>query len=206
MCCSLTNPSQRNNRGRQVRGLYCWRITSSIVKFVLCDMSYLSFAEVSSSRAKKPGPGEEIKDEKQRWLKVVDMGLFNKLNCSLFLMIFAWCGFRLKELETSIRSQVAAEERAHKIVERLVLEVEVTRDFLVNSVSLIVFEGKMARIQGKGSSPKIFVEQLCTCQCFSPGPGWGSGIPTGSDISPSNFGHFFHPEAKISIQTLLHVP
>lgn len=133
-------------------------------------MSYLSFAEVSSSRAKKPGPGEEIKDEKQRWLKVVDMGLFNKLNCSLFLMIFAWCGFRLKELETSIRSQVAAEERAHKIVERLVLEVEVTRDFLVHSVSLIVFQGKMARIQGKGSPPKIFVEQLCTCQWFSPGP------------------------------------
>ena len=141
-------------------------------------MSYLSFAEVSSSRAKKPGPGEEIKDEKQRWLKVVDMGLFNKLNCSLFLIIFAWCGFRLKELETSVRSQVAAEERAHKIVERLVLEDEVTRDFLVNSVSLIVFQGKMARIQGKGSSSKIFVEQLCTCQCFSPGPGWGSGIPT----------------------------
>lgn len=121
--------------------------------FVLSDLSHVSFAEVSSSRAKKPGRGEEIKDDKQRWRKVMDMGLFNALNCSLFLMIFAWCGFRLKELETSIRSQVAAEERAHKIVERLVLEDKVTRDFLVNSVSLIVFLGKVARIRGRGSSP-----------------------------------------------------
>lgn len=45
--------------------------------------------------------------------------------------------FRLKELETSIRSQVAAEERAHKIVQRLVLEDEITRDFLITSVSLV---------------------------------------------------------------------
>lgn len=60
--------------------------------------------------------------------------------------------FRLKELETSIRSQVAAEEQAHKIVERLVLEDEVTRDFLINSVSLIVFQGKMGRIRGVGMS------------------------------------------------------
>ena len=50
--------------------------------------------------------------------------------------------FRLKELETSIRSQVAAEERAHKIVERLVLEDEVTRDFLIDSVSVVEFLGK----------------------------------------------------------------
>lgn len=54
---------------------------------------------------------------------------------------------RLKELETSIRSQVAAEEQAHKIVERLVLEDEVTRDFLINSVSLTVFQGKIGRIR-----------------------------------------------------------
>jgi len=45
--------------------------------------------------------------------------------------------FRLKELETSIRSQVAAEERAHKIVQRLVLEDEITRDILITSVSLV---------------------------------------------------------------------
>ena len=57
--------------------------------------------------------------------------------------------FRLKELENSIRSQVATEERAHKIVERLVLEDKVTRDFLVNSVSLIVFQGNV----GNGISP-----------------------------------------------------
>ena len=41
-------------------------MTSIILKFALCDMSYLSFVEVSSSRAKKPGPGDEIKDDKQR--------------------------------------------------------------------------------------------------------------------------------------------
>ena len=58
--------------------------------------------------------------------------------------------FRLKELENSIRSQVATEERAHKIVERLVLEDKVTRDFLVNSVSLIVFQGNVARFEGRG--------------------------------------------------------
>ena len=45
--------------------------------------------------------------------------------------------FRLKELETSIRSQVAAEERAHKIVQRLVLEDKITRDILITSVSLV---------------------------------------------------------------------
>ena len=62
----------------------------------------------------------------------------------------------MKELETSIRSQVAAEERAHKIVERLVLEDEVTRDFLVNSVSLIVIQGRVVRIRGKGAHLKKF--------------------------------------------------
>ncbi|KAL9988700.1 hypothetical protein ACROYT_G003175 [Oculina patagonica] len=62
-----------------------------------------------SSRAKKPVRREEIKDEKQR----------------------------LKELETSIRSQVAAEERAHNIVERLVLEDEVKKDFLINAGNFI---------------------------------------------------------------------
>ncbi|KAJ7334325.1 RNA polymerase II associated protein 2 [Desmophyllum pertusum] len=61
--------------------------------------------KASTSRAKKPGRG----DEKQR----------------------------LKELETSIRSQVAAEERAHKMVETLVLEDAVTKDFLINSGNLI---------------------------------------------------------------------
>ena len=38
-------------------------------------------------------------------------------------------------MEASIRSKVAAEERAHKIVERLVLDDEVTDEFLLNSVS-----------------------------------------------------------------------
>lgn len=43
--------------------------------------------------------------------------------------------FRLKDLEASIRSQVAAEERAHKIVEKLVLEDEISEEFLLQSVS-----------------------------------------------------------------------
>lgn len=55
----------------------------------------------------------------------------------LFLMFMRNLLFRLKELETSIRSQVAAEERAHKIVQRLVLEDEITRDILITSVSLV---------------------------------------------------------------------
>ena len=46
--------------------------------------------------------------------------------------------FRLKELEASIRAQVAAEEKAHKIVEKLVLEDEISEDFLIHSVSLVV--------------------------------------------------------------------
>lgn len=58
--------------------------------------------------------------------------------------------FRLKELETSIRSQVAAEERAHKIVQRLVLEDEITRDILITSVSLVELQGKVGRIRGRG--------------------------------------------------------
>ena len=37
---------------------------------------------------------------------------------------------------------MAAEERAHKIVERLVLEDEVTRYFLIDSVSVVEFLGK----------------------------------------------------------------
>lgn len=46
--------------------------------------------------------------------------------------------FRLKELEASIRAQVAAEEKAHQIVETLVLEDEISEDFLIHSVSLVV--------------------------------------------------------------------
>ena len=47
---------------------------------------------------------------------------------------------RLKELEVSIRSQVAAEERAHKIVEKLVLEDNISTDFLMHAVSKINVE------------------------------------------------------------------
>ena len=43
--------------------------------------------------------------------------------------------FRLKDLEASIRSQVAAEERAHKIVEKLVLQDEISEEFLLQSES-----------------------------------------------------------------------
>lgn len=56
----------------------------------------------------------------------------------------------MKELETSIRSQVAAEERAHKIVQRLVLEDEISRDILITSVSLVDFQGTVGRIRGGG--------------------------------------------------------
>ncbi|XP_074613757.1 uncharacterized protein LOC141873609 isoform X1 [Acropora palmata] len=41
---------------------------------------------------------------------------------------------RLKELEASMRSQVAAEERAHKIVEKRVLEDNISSDFLVQAM------------------------------------------------------------------------
>ncbi|XP_044172847.1 putative RNA polymerase II subunit B1 CTD phosphatase RPAP2 [Acropora millepora] len=44
---------------------------------------------------------------------------------------------RLKELEASIRSQVAAEERAHKIVEKLVLEDNISSDFLIQAGNFI---------------------------------------------------------------------
>ncbi|XP_068728587.1 putative RNA polymerase II subunit B1 CTD phosphatase RPAP2 isoform X1 [Montipora capricornis] len=44
---------------------------------------------------------------------------------------------RLKDLEVSIRSQVAAEERAHKIVEKLVLEDNISTDFLMHAGNLI---------------------------------------------------------------------
>ncbi|CAH3114698.1 unnamed protein product, partial [Porites lobata] len=45
--------------------------------------------------------------------------------------------FRLKDLEASIRSQVAAEERAHKIVEKLVLQDEISEEFLLQSGNFI---------------------------------------------------------------------
>ena len=43
--------------------------------------------------------------------------------------------YQSKDLEASIRSQVAAEERAHKIVEKLVLQDEISEEFLLQSVS-----------------------------------------------------------------------
>lgn len=39
-------------------------------------------------------------------------------------------------MEASIRLQVAAEEKAHKIVEKLVLDVHISEEFLLSSVSL----------------------------------------------------------------------
>ena len=53
--------------------------------------------------------------------------------------------FRLKDLEASVRSQVAAEERAHKIVEKLVLEDEISEEFLlhVQSVSFKMWGFKL---------------------------------------------------------------
>ncbi|XP_029192666.2 uncharacterized protein LOC114958937 [Acropora millepora] len=42
---------------------------------------------------------------------------------------------RLKELEPSIRFQVAEEERAYKIVKKLVLEDNISSDFLVQAMS-----------------------------------------------------------------------
>lgn len=64
----------------------------------------------------------------------------NALLFSTFVKILSTCSvyiyiFRLKDLETSVRSQVAAEERAHKIVEKLVLEDEISEEFLLQSVS-----------------------------------------------------------------------
>ena len=86
---------------------------------------------------------------------------------------------------------MAAEERAHKIVERLVLEDKVTRDFLVNSVSLIVFQGNVARFEGRGVHLKYlkrrdgiyFCPVLCSnCALVYGFPQGASGIPTGFDI------------------------
>ena len=55
--------------------------------------------------------------------------------------------FRLKDIETSIRSQVAAEERAHDIVERLVLEDFITEDFLINSVNRLCATSNLEKQQ-----------------------------------------------------------
>lgn len=61
------------------------------------------------SRSKRPGYKEKIQAEQKR----------------------------LKDLEASVRSQVAAEERAHKIVEKLVLEDEISEEFLLQSGNFI---------------------------------------------------------------------
>ena len=61
------------------------------------------------------------------------------LNDNILILVLSYCPSRLKELEASIRSQVAAEEKAHKIVERLVLEDEISEDFFIHSVSSLVF-------------------------------------------------------------------
>lgn len=57
------------------------------------------------------------------------------MNTLILITILSGLNFRLKEIETSIRSQVAAEKRAHDIVERLVLEDFISEDFLINSVN-----------------------------------------------------------------------
>ena len=57
------------------------------------------------------------------------------MNTLILITILSGLNFRLKEIETSIRSQVAAEKRAHDIVERLVLEDFISEDFLINSVT-----------------------------------------------------------------------
>lgn len=47
------------------------------------------------------------------------------------------CNFYSRaEIEKSIRAQVAAEEKAHKVVEELVLEEVITEDCLKNAVSV----------------------------------------------------------------------
>ena len=44
---------------------------------------------------------------------------------------------RRKEIEASIRLQVAAEEKAYKVVEKLVLDEQFSEEFLVASVSTV---------------------------------------------------------------------
>ena len=55
------------------------------------------------------------------------------------LLNFDYLNIRLSraELEKAIRAQVAAEEKAHKIVEQLVLDEAVTEDYLTVSVSVL---------------------------------------------------------------------
>ena len=60
------------------------------------------------------------------------------MNTLILITILSGLNFRLKEIETSIRSQVAAEKRAHDIVERLVLEDFTSEDFLINSVNRLL--------------------------------------------------------------------
>lgn len=61
------------------------------------------------------------------------------MNTLILITILSGLNFRLKEIETSIRSQVAAEKRAHDIVERLVLEDFTSEDFLINSVNRLCY-------------------------------------------------------------------
>ena len=69
------------------------------------------------------------------------------------------------ELEKAIRAQVAAEEKAHKIVEQLVLDEAVTEDYLTVSVSIftgpyLVGGGGGGAGDGRVGSCPLEIQQL----------------------------------------------